>query len=676
MLFNKYILFIFFVVVACSTRESQIESDQQGDTLVVYLQNLVYEDVDSAYRYSKYLLKTDDHKNNIKKRSAILNSLASSCFLKGRIDTSIFYFNKIVGVWEKDSSKLGREQFVKSLFNLAYANQRKGNYTKSLNQLEKALEIAENQKLHKYILNICMSLSKAYCSIEKYDLALGCIEKSIYASKKVGDTSLIISSIQSYADAFTNFHLFDEAEKQFSKVEHLKSYHTDHSKFNFYLSRGRMYYLKENYNKAIGDFLVAKQNANRDDIIDFLIVLNNLTETYLYLEKLDSAKMYLDSIAKHKNIIERVPLFKYNYNSLFGDFYSKKEKYKRALNCFRISDSIGETDVIDKVVVKLHQKRKIDYFHNIGDYENAFECQFEYNKLNKNIQAETDRMQAAGIEYKYKRDTTILSQNIIITQKENELEEYKLREVFYIVLIFVFSILLLFIILYYRKKKQLDYQKNVQRIAALKMESLRSRLSPHFLFNVLNNIWATLEKRDVAKMQYDNLVFMIRKSLLNCEKMAISINEEINFVSRFVEIEQQRVDGGFEVEWSIDDKLDFDYLVPSMILQIPVENAIKHGLMKVEGKRVLKISIIKDTNFISIKVIDNGKGYRHNSLHNREKEGIGTGTGLKVLASTIHLLNVKNDRKISYHINSMKDPKQMGTEFLINIPVVYNYNLN
>ena len=123
----------------------------------------------------------------------------------------------------------------------------------------------------------------------------------------------------------------------------------------------------------------------------------------------------------------------------------------------------------------------------------------------------------------------------------------------------------------------------------------------------------------------------------------------------------------------LDCKIDLKVVkVPSMLLQIPVENAIKHGLRLKEGKRLLRIQIrLLLDNQVEIVVSDNGGGYRKVSVNH------GIGTGMKVITQTIQLLNTYNSRPIQMKINNVLvgEEKEMGCEVRFVIPLNYSYQL-
>lgn len=168
------------------------------------------------------------------------------------------------------------------------------------------------------------------------------------------------------------------------------------------------------------------------------------------------------------------------------------------------------------------------------------------------------------------------------------------------------------------------------------------------------------------------LVKLLRKSLELTEKLSISLYDELEFVKTYIHLEQGRLGSDFSMDVKIEEDLDIQQVViPSMVVQIPVENALKHGLAGIDGLKLLGISVCRKGSGILIDICDNGRGYSPQTLSSTR----GTGTGLKVLYQTIQLLNDKNREKIRFEIKNLVNNGQTGTQVLIYIPLDYSYNL-
>ena len=104
---------------------------------------------------------------------------------------------------------------------------------------------------------------------------------------------------------------------------------------------------------------------------------------------------------------------------------------------------------------------------------------------------------------------------------------------------------------------------------------------------------------------------------------------------------------GDDFKYGIDigDGIDTSsFIIPSRFIQIPVENAVKHGLRAIEGKKLLEIRIRKESDGITVSIVNNGTGYQPRLGTS------GTGKGLQVIYQTILLLNNKNTSKIRFEI--------------------------
>ena len=181
-------------------------------------------------------------------------------------------------------------------------------------------------------------------------------------------------------------------------------------------------------------------------------------------------------------------------------------------------------------------------------------------------------------------------------------------------------------------------------------------------------------------MRYRQDTIVLRKEMqiqrqaaeMRVLKLSVSLQDELDFVRTYIELERGRVGEDFVATITVEDGLDATrIMIPSMIVQIPVENAIKHGLAGKDGKKELMVYVSRETNGIRITVTDNGRGY----LPQVVSATRGTGTGLKVLYQTIQLLNTKNKSdKIRFNITNRSDG-QTGTEVSVYIPFRFSYDL-
>lgn len=187
-----------------------------------------------------------------------------------------------------------------------------------------------------------------------------------------------------------------------------------------------------------------------------------------------------------------------------------------------------------------------------------------------------------------------------------------------------------------------QHSREMSRMLALKMENVRNRFSPHFVFNVLNVFISSLPNGISAK-PLRLLVQVLRTNLLTCDKVAVSLEEELQMVTSYATLRHVTNPLLPMPALVIDKGVDMTLRLPSMIVQIPVQNALKHA-------------------FAGIDVTDNGCG-GVGDLHPRRKStsAASTGTGLKILHSTVDNLNACNRNKMFFRIESVKGQTDKGT---------------
>ena len=200
-------------------------------------------------------------------------------------------------------------------------------------------------------------------------------------------------------------------------------------------------------------------------------------------------------------------------------------------------------------------------------------------------------------------------------------------------------------ILNYRKYRERELQTSQleARLAQSRLQVLKMQLHPHFLFNTLNAISELVHRDpDIADRMLTDLSDLLRMSFENLEVQEIALKQELEFLHKYIEIEQMRFHDRLVVEMQIaPDTLDAT--VPNMILQPLVENAIKHGISpRASGGRI-DIEASRSNGHLELKVQDNGLGIPFGETDHLA-EGVGlsnTRRRLKHLYGEKHKFEIK-----------------------------------
>lgn len=213
-------------------------------------------------------------------------------------------------------------------------------------------------------------------------------------------------------------------------------------------------------------------------------------------------------------------------------------------------------------------------------------------------------------------------------------------------------------------EKQLDSAKMEHEIESARLTSLQNQINPHFFFNTLNTLrmMCMLENANKSVDFVSNLASFFRYTLKNTEK--VSIQEEIAFVEKYLKLQLARFSD--KLSYSIDiDKNCNTQIIPPLIIQPLVENAIKHGIEEIEGSGYIKIIVHKERKRVLINVIDNGGGLKYDMNSILTNSSNKTHIGVKNIQERLELFyNNKANLRLSNRT------PQKGVIATISIPFV------
>lgn len=659
-------------VVCCNHRHAP------SDTGTVWTDSLL-----SAYRIQIQVDPTNTMKEIRQLQESITDSiiyqhlngiLAIGYFMDNKIDSAIIYDKNVLRFCE--SQNLSNPDIamvaIKSYNDLGVFFQLTGQIDSAIFYQEKAAIMADRSGEKQLLTNIYVNIADNYNHKSDLPSTAHYYRKALLIADSL-ELGIKASHIHSgLAHVYTDLKNFEEADYYFKKVEAVLDSLSDYDIYYFCNTRGNYYYSKREYENALPWFWKANAVASRFNQGSFVATTEtNLGELYLMLAQLDSAKYYLDRAAVHFLSDEASPSSKYYVEGLYASYYLEKGDLGKAQYYLSRADDSFQPNPI---YVYYNHKRHEELYKRQGNYRKAYEMSKVAAEYDDSIRNITIQNTIAEIDSRYRQDTIVLKRDIQLAHQEQQLMVTQRTNIF-IISLFIISILIAIIVSIVQKRKREQLQKHqLSVIARLRMETIRNRVPPHFMFNVLNSVVPGLSDHKEFSKPMQLLVESIRGSLVLSEKLTISLEEEINLVKNYLELVRTMNPEMPEIRWEISPEVDMKTPIPSMILQIPVENAVKYAFDGHKEEDLIAISIFQKENVLHIDVQDNGIGFNTGRASDPAK---GAGIGLKVLYKTIEMLNVMNNKKMEFEMKNEVDisADRNGTGVFIKIPSDYKYEL-
>ena len=237
-----------------------------------------------------------------------------------------------------------------------------------------------------------------------------------------------------------------------------------------------------------------------------------------------------------------------------------------------------------------------------------------------------------------------------------------------LLLVFFLIVILVFLILRNRQNKLKQSQKESEMSQSL----LRSQMNPHFIFNAMSGIQSYIYTHEPEKSSQFLVNFsrLIRLILENSSKEFIPLELEVEIIEKYLTTQKMRFEDRFEYELIIDQELLVkQVLVPPMITQPFIENAIEHGQLHTIEKGKISIQISELGDILQIVILDNGVGRK--ASRKVQKIKAHTSMAIDITRERIRIINQKFKTKGSLIIKDADESKEIGTEVIIKVPLKF-----
>lgn len=425
----------------------------------------------------------------------------------------------------------------------------------------------------------------------------------------------------------------------------------------YYINNLGNYYYQDDYKNALQSFLRMKKLLEQHGMVrtfDMYLCKINLADVYLNLGKLNDATAMLDDVEPYFRAQGDNTSIYYCNTIRFGIAVRAGRKKEAG----RLMADKTDESLIPYTLVNIRNKYKRRYYELTGNYDKAYALLNRSIAYNDSIEHNLSNMRTAEIMSRFTTDTLQLHRDLAIEHKNAEIQSIKFTSTLAIS-IAVTSILLLILWYLYLRKRRFKIQL---RMMSLKLDNVRNRISPHFMFNVLNN---RIIKSDVKESnELTELAQLIRANLDMSSTLGVELQKELEFVQQYIRVESYLMGDDFHFNIDIAPDVDASSVrIPSMFIQILTENAIKHALRNKEGIKLLSITVRREQHNTVIRVTDNGPGFNPATLRRK--------TGMNIISQTIAVINVRNKDKIRFAIRNIYSPdgqQTKGCEATLKVP--------
>ncbi len=421
-----------------------------------------------------------------------------------------------------------------------------------------------------------------------------------------------------------------------------------------------------NYRKSIeyGKEALFYNNLSNQLAMNGIVYLN-IGNTYLKQNKLDSAVNYYElSMSSTKKWGNSFNLAKSKQG--LAKVYAQKNDFLKAIKHAIESYQIADKTTLSQVKAEAANLLAI-YYSKLGDYKKAVSF--------KNIEAEINDSIFNEEKYKVQNEMEAMyqsqkkEQQITTLSKEKEIEVLKNQQSKY----YIFSLIGLLIVLsavgvLIFRNNRLNAKRNA---IELEQRLLRSQMNPHFIFNAISCIQEyIMDKKPLEAGSYlSNFAKLMRSILNNSATEFISVEDEIETLKHYLQLQQMRFPDKLEYEIIAPENMEVDELaIPPMLAQPFIENAIKHGIAKKEsGTGKVTIEFAENKGSILLNIQDDGVGIdAMKTIKDRKHKSMAT----QITQNRISNFKNAYKKKVNFEIGNVMNEKMevKGTKVSFVLP--------
>ncbi|MBU3659613.1 MAG: hypothetical protein FGM14_07090 [Flavobacteriales bacterium] len=719
---NKFLLFIFlfFSFLSSATEEQKKALLKKVNTAVSEHQKLLAQieltEFYESYDFQQWQTGVQQLKENFKTvknqklRNQIAISLAKNAFYLGNQEEFNNYL-KLVDFQNQtiDRNTLSNYNFLKIKSYLFETN-----FSAAKKLAIQNLIIARQSRKNRFIAESYANLAEIYALQNNRDSAYICASYSTSFGKRSDTKQSLFKALHLQANIFASFENYEAAVNK--ELQVLQLAEADNNLYYQVLAfQGVALYSLEirNLDEA-SIYLIRSKDLNIKLKDNRVFARNTLIEAGIFmsrgkfldaLKEVEAIQIYFEKNKDFNNIgncelikgIIELGMKRYQksliafesaekcfthagnltsitiVNQYIGEVYLAKKDLNKAEEYLKIALKENEERGSKNIKVQSTYKLLSQLYYQKKELQLALKYQFLYLEfLEKSTvlgsAATVARMTEGNLREERERLIEFQKESIEKQKKEKEIESLQLSRQLFIAGIIIGLIIVAFIFYILRLRQEKLKQK--QREMELSQSLLRTQMNPHFIFNAMSVIQSYIYSNDPDKSSQFLVNFsrLIRLILENSPKEFIPIELEIEILEKYLQAQKMRFENRFSYSIEVADSLlNASAMVPPMITQPFVENAIEHGQLHTISGGHITIKISEKDEMIQIQITDNGVGRK--GAQKTKKMKSHKSMAINITKERIEIINFKYKKQGSIQIEDLDKTKQTGTVVTILLPL-------
>ncbi len=638
-----FLLLLILVAVSCgSPSEGELAPVQKAKNRLPGTDSLVVEQlIEKSYSHygqggvhidinDSYLVEAEEiaRKNeNVSQLAKIYNLLGQRYRNRAQYGEAMHYHQKALDF----ATRKGNKQLLANVYNqIGVVYRRIDDNPMALEMHVKALGLAEESGDSLTISSAINSIGNVNYNLGRYVSSIEYFRRSL-AMSEARDNKLGLA---------INHNNLGESLLKLGEVDSAMNHFFTSLRYNYQIdskvgqsicfnSIGGAYLAQDRPHKAL-EYLQKGLHLNEElgDLMQVAISYSKIGQTYMDMGELEAAE---DHLRKGVQVADSIGvLYQIEEGSrLLSQLYEKKKKYDEALKYFKQAAAYRDSII------------NVKNIHHLATQEAIFESERQRERIDQ------------------------LNQE---TMRQKSLLD---RQRFYLITVLILVITVAFAVVMVVRQLQLRSRyRNVRHQQRL----LRSQMNPHFIFNALSAIHVYILEHDIEKSSrfLTDFARLMRQVLRSSTHDYISLKEEAQILKYYLELQRLRFSESFEYQLNVDESLPVEsIMVPPMLTQPFIENAIEHGIKPIENDGQIQVHFKKDQNRVIVEVEDNGIGIDA-SKKASEKEKGHESMAIKITRERLDMLRRDSGGRTDLFILDKKkiNPFDRGTVVRIIIPMV------